>query len=209
MHSQYASPLLLLTPDEMKTADRLTIDGGIPGYQLMQEAGERIVELIEDAFSYARNICVLCGPGNNGGDGFVAAQRLKEEGKTVTLYLLGEASDLSGDAALAHADWTGETLSPELFRPDGADLIIDALFGAGLSRPVGGEAAKLIDQINASHAEVIAIDLPSGIDGRTGKVLGKAVQARCKRHLFPEKARASSSAWPHTLRRSFCWQYRD
>lgn len=187
MYNPHSSPLALLTPDEMGTADRLTIEAGTPGYQLMQQAGERIVELIDDAFSYARNIYVVCGPGNNGGDGFVAAQRLKENGKSVSLCLLGDAGNLSGDAALAHADWSGETLSPDLISLEGSDLIIDALFGAGLSRPVKGEASLLIDRMNENPAEIIAVDLPSGIDGRSGQVQGNAVEADASVTFFRKK----------------------
>jgi hydroxyethylthiazole kinase-like uncharacterized protein yjeF len=121
---------------------------------------------------------VLAGPGNNGGDGFVAARRLAESGYVVTVGLLAAREQLTGDAALAAASWTGasEALSPAM--ADDADLIVDALFGAGLDRPIEGIAAQTIDAVNVSRVPVVAIDLPSGVNGRDGRIMGTAIRAR-------------------------------
>ncbi len=166
--------LALLTTAEMTQADRLTIEGGTPGIDLMEAAGAGVADCALEADGVVH---VLCGPGNNGGDGFVAARLLTEEGREVRLFLLGERSALKGDAALAAARWQGpvEPLAP--IAVEGADVIIDALFGAGLTRPLEGVAAETVAAVNASDAIVIAVDVPSGLDGSTGKALGPVVEA--------------------------------
>ncbi len=166
----------LLTPAEMAEADRLTMVAGTAGYALMHSAGAAIAEAARDMAEDGR-ILVVAGPGNNGGDGFVAAEALRGAGRDVRVALLGERSALRGDAAHAAADYGGpvEVLGPttDLL----ADLVIDALFGAGLARPLDGEAARVVAALNASGTAVLAVDLPSGIDGRTGAVQGVAVRA--------------------------------
>jgi hydroxyethylthiazole kinase-like uncharacterized protein yjeF len=124
-------------------------------------------------------IAVLCGPGNNGGDGFVAARLLRERGHTVRVGLLGERTGLKGDAASMAARWGDavEPLSADCGVLAGADLIIDALFGAGLSRPLDGVAADVVAAINGSGKPVLAVDVPSGLDGSTGQANGAVVQA--------------------------------
>ncbi|MCM5552982.1 NAD(P)H-hydrate dehydratase [Pleomorphomonas sp. NRK KF1] len=175
---------LLLTPAEMSRADALTIAAGIPGERLMENAGYAVADVICARFSQGARAIVLCGMGNNGGDGFVVARVLKQRGLVVRVALaLSEgmtARDLKGDAAGAERAWRGETLpaTPELF--DGATVIVDALYGAGLSRDISGRDAELIAAVNVAHAEgarVYAVDLPSGIDGSTGEVRGTAVLA--------------------------------
>jgi hydroxyethylthiazole kinase-like uncharacterized protein yjeF len=167
----------LLTPRQMASADLLTITQGIPGIDLMERAGRAVADAAVRMVPLGQRIVVLCGPGNNGGDGFVAARILTERGYRVRLVLSGTRERLSGDAALAASRWTGPVEAPGAGRFDAAGLVIDALFGAGLDRPVEGEAATLILAINASGLPVIAVDLPSGISGLTGQVLGVAVQA--------------------------------
>ncbi len=120
---------------------------------------------------------VLCGPGNNGGDGFVAARLLAEHGYAVDLRLLGDRGALTGDVALAAGSWTGPVgpvFSGEL---PPCDLVIDALFGAGLSRDLDGDARALVEAVNAGGHPVLAVDIPSGIDGDTGAVRGAAIRA--------------------------------
>jgi len=167
----------LLTTAEMAEADRLTISGGVPGIDLMERAGAAVADFVSAAHLSGKRVVIVAGPGNNGGDGFVAARRLAERGFDVRLLLAGEASRLKGDAAEAASRWGGaiEAARPEIVCP--ADILIDALFGAGLDRPVEGAPREMIDAINAAGAHVVAVDLPSGINGDTGAVLGGAVQA--------------------------------
>lgn len=166
----------LLTSAEMGEADRLTIAGGTPGIDLMEAAGHAVADAV-CARLQGRSLVVVAGPGNNGGDGFVAARILAQRGHSVRLLLVGAREKLKGDAAQAAARWTGpvETAAPDGVPRDA--LIVDALFGAGLDRDVTGLPRAMIDVMNRAHAPVIAVDLPSGISGTTGAVMGAAVQA--------------------------------
>jgi hydroxyethylthiazole kinase-like uncharacterized protein yjeF len=168
--------LELLTPAEMAEADRLTIAAGTPGYALMSRAGAAVGEAARDMAEGGR-ILVIAGPGNNGGDGFVAAALLRRAGRDVRVALLGSRAALKGDAKQAAADYDGpwEEIGPAT--DFSADLIIDALFGAGLARPLEDEAARVVEAVNAGAAPVLAVDLPSGIDGRSGAVQGVAIRA--------------------------------
>ncbi|HKN27694.1 MAG TPA: NAD(P)H-hydrate dehydratase [Roseiarcus sp.] len=170
----------LLTPAEMGEADRMTIAAGTAGIVLMEAAGLAVAdEVLRVARSRGR-IAVLCGPGNNGGDGFVAARLLAERGYAVEFGLLGRREALRGDAAIA-ADRFFEEARPaadvDLRR---ADCVVDAIFGAGLARDVEGEALAIVERINAfarGGGRVVAVDVPSGLDGATGEVRGAAVEA--------------------------------
>jgi hydroxyethylthiazole kinase-like uncharacterized protein yjeF len=166
----------VLTTAEMERADRITIAAGTPGFALMLSAGQAVakaaMELVEEG-----PILVVAGRGNNGGDGFVAAAELAARGREVSVILLCERDSLQGDAALAARGWKYPVLP---FNPQAIGkpaLIIDALFGAGLNRPVKGEPHDMIEAINANGAPVLAVDLPSGINGDTGAVMGIAVRA--------------------------------
>jgi len=161
----------------MSAADRQMIASGTPGIDLMEHAGAAVARAAADDVKDGRRILVVCGPGNNGGDGFVAARILREQGFDVRLQLLGEADKLSGDAALAASQWTGkiEAFAPDLLAK--SDLVIDAIFGAGLSRDLKGEFRKAVEAINAANVPVVAVDVPSGIDGASGQVRGVAVRA--------------------------------
>ena len=172
-----ANPIEVLTPEEMAKADALTIAAGTPGITLMEAAGLAVAEAVHDLLPQGGRVAVMTGPGNNGGDGFVAARLLSEAGYEVTVGMLTARDRLKGDAGFAAAAWTGSSkgLAPAIV--DGADIIVDALFGAGLDRPVEGIAAQTIAAVNGAGVPVVAVDLPSGIDGRNGKVLGSAVQA--------------------------------
>lgn len=128
---------MLLTVSEMSRADRLTIKGGVSGETLMDAAGRSIA----DAICHRQPkgpVLVICGPGNNGGDGFVAARHLEDRGFAVRLTLLGDVASLKGDAALMAKRWTGKILpfDPKLCAE--SNIIIDAVFGAGLCRAVTG-----------------------------------------------------------------------
>jgi hydroxyethylthiazole kinase-like uncharacterized protein yjeF len=163
----------ILTVAEMGAADHAAIAAGIPGFALMQRAGRAVADMVRARWS-TRPVLVLCGPGNNGGDGFVAAEALKDAGWSVIVALMGERAGLKGDAALAAAAWTGETLAMEPSVVGRAELVVDAVFGAGLARPLGGVAADTLRAAEASGSPIIAVDLPSGLSGDTAKPLGYA-----------------------------------
>ena len=166
----------ILTPSEMGEADRLTIAAGTPGYSLMLNAGAAVAEAARDMAEDGR-ILVVAGPGNNGGDGFVAAEILRRAGRDVRVALLGARDALKGDAKRAAAGYGGPFEEIGSATDLSADLVIDALFGAGLARPLEGTAAEVVERLNAGGARVLAVDLPSGIDGRTGAAEGPAIRA--------------------------------
>jgi ADP-dependent NAD(P)H-hydrate dehydratase / NAD(P)H-hydrate epimerase len=167
----------VLTIEQMGRADRGAIAAGIPGITLMENAGGAVAGVIRARFP-ATPVAVLCGPGNNGGDGFVVARHLARAGWPLRLALLGARERLKGDAALACAAWEGkiEPLTPAVL--EGAGLVVDALFGAGLARPLEGDAAAVITAVRESGLPVVAIDVPSGVHGDSGAVLGTAAPAR-------------------------------
>jgi ADP-dependent NAD(P)H-hydrate dehydratase / NAD(P)H-hydrate epimerase len=169
--------LEVLTPAEMAEADRLTIAAGTPGIVLMEAAGAAVAEAALARLDPGGGILVLAGPGNNGGDGFVAARLLAEAGRKVRVALLGAGERLVGDAAIAAGRHGGpvELLTPATALD--ADLVVDALFGAGLARDLEGAAAASVASVNAAGIPVLAVDLPSGIDGGTGAVRGAAFRA--------------------------------
>jgi NAD(P)H-hydrate epimerase len=176
----------LLRVKEMYQADAATIAGGVPGLDLMEAAGAAIAETVQDALPDGA-VVVLCGPGNNGGDGFVVARLLTDAGRTVRLALLGSADKLKGDAAANAQRWTGDILPLEPTVIDGAAVVIDALFGAGLERPLEGVVRETVAALNASGLPVIAVDVPSGVHGDTGQVLGAAPQAAATVTFFRHK----------------------
>jgi NAD(P)H-hydrate epimerase len=176
----------LLTPQQMGEADRLTIAGGISGTALMEKAGLGVADAISRRWA-PRPLIVLCGPGNNGGDGFVAARVLAERGWPVRLALLGSVTALHGDAAEAAASWKGvvEPMTPAAL--DGATLVVDGIFGAGLTRPVEGAVRAVIQTLGERRLPVVAIDVPSGVDGASGEVRGIAPQATTTVTFFRKK----------------------
>ncbi|HEV3395908.1 MAG TPA: NAD(P)H-hydrate epimerase, partial [Xanthobacteraceae bacterium] len=152
----------LLTTAQMAEADRLTIAGGVAGMTLMENAGRAVADAVAARGPPGTPIVVITGPGNNGGDGFVAARLLAAEGHSVRVALLGDAAKLKGDAAEA-ARRFGGTIVPAFSQTlDGAGIVVDALFGAGLDRAVTGPAREMIAAMNACGAPIVAVDLPSG-----------------------------------------------
>jgi len=178
--------LALLSCAEMARADAAAISGGTPGIDLMEAAGRAVAEAVMERH-LPRPVVVLCGPGNNGGDGFVAARHLHAAGWPVRVALLGERAALRGDAALAAKAWSGpiEAAHPALL--EGKPLVVDALFGAGLSRPIDGVAGDLIDAMNAQALHVVAVDVPSGLHGDSGAVMARAPVAECTVTFFRAK----------------------
>lgn len=166
----------LLTVAEMYEADRRAIAGGVSGIALMEAAGLAVVSVIEKHYPQGA-VAVLCGPGNNGGDGFVIARLLKLQGWSVSVGFLGEMSALSGDAAEMAALWVGDVGPVNEDIALEATLVVDALFGAGLSRDISDDLAALMTTIYKHGIPVVAVDIPSGIDGLTGEVRGQAFRA--------------------------------
>lgn len=170
----------LLSPDQMGACDAFTIAQGTPGIDLMERAGTAVADQAAAMTPAGGSILVLAGPGNNGGDGYVAARLLAYQGYAVTVASLGDPEALNGDAHWAYQGWKGPVLRSEQVDADhlaGQDLLIDALFGAGLTRGLDGEAARLVSVLNDSGRSVLAVDLPSGLDGANGKALGAVVRA--------------------------------
>ncbi len=178
--------LVLLTCAEMAKADAGAIAGGIRGSELMENAGRAVADSVVGRYG-KRPVIVLCGPGNNGGDGFVAARHLRARGWNVRVAPLAPASSLKGDAAWAAGLWKGpeSVLSPALL--EGRPLVVDALFGAGLGRPIEGIAAEMIERINALKLSVVAVDVPSGLHGDTGAIMGVAPFAEVTATFFRAK----------------------
>ena len=170
----------------MGEADRLTTAGRVAGIELMENAGRKVADAVSRRWP-PQLVAVLCGPGNNGGDGFVAARVLAERGSPVRLALLGSVGALRGDAAQAAARWPGvvEALTPAAL--DGAGLVVDGIFGAGLARPVEGTTRAVIEAIGEQRLPVVAIDVPSGIDGASGEVRGTAPRAAVTVTFFRKK----------------------
>lgn len=180
---------VLLTTEEMARADRLAMESGIPGLILMESAGRAVAAEALRMVPAGGRIAVLCGPGNNGGDGYVAARALAECGYCVRLALLVPPERLTGDAAGMARLWQGQT---EAWDRVGAlvgwaDLVIDAMLGAGLKRPLDGEAAAAVEAINASGKLVLAVDVPSGLDGTSGAATGPVIRASATVTFFRRK----------------------
>lgn len=174
----------LLTPQEMAEADRQTIKAGIKdGFSLMLVAGRAVAEVAQGMFARNSPVAVLCGPGNNGGDGYVAAQLLLEAGLEVMCFASAPPQKGS-DAMRASLFYKGPVSDLGEFSAVSFGGVIDALFGAGLARDIHGSEAVAIDALNSSDVPVVAVDLPSGISGETGEVLGTAIRARATVTFF-------------------------
>lgn len=176
-----ALPVDIYSVASVRAIDRSAIDGeGIPGYTLMTRAGSAAVSEARERFPNARRWQVVCGAGNNAGDGYVVARLAAREGVRLSVVALVDPASLKGDAAKAYADfaaeggavtkWTGQ-LDPD------ADLVVDGLLGSGLERDVQGDFALAVAAINSHAGKVMALDIPTGIHGDTGHIMGFAVRA--------------------------------
>ncbi len=176
-----------LTPAEMGQADQATIRAGIyDGYRLMLNAGNAIARHLLRHFGDASEFHILCGPGNNGGDGYVVATILGASGAPVTLWATGEPKR-GTDAARAASDCPIKARDIAGFAPSPRCVIVDALFGAGLDRPVTGAAGAAITKANESGCRRVSVDIPSGLDGLTGQILGTAMRADTTISFFRKK----------------------
>lgn len=177
----------LLTPREMAEADRLSIAAGpFDGPALMERAGAAVAAVVLKRFPAASRVDVFCGPGNNGGDGYVIARLFAEAGVTVGLWRSG-APRPGTDAAGAAAACQLNAQPIEDFTPAPGSVVVDALFGAGLSKPIEGKLAAVMERLTASDVPVVAVDLPSGISGDSGAVLGTAIKADLTVTFFRKK----------------------
>jgi ADP-dependent NAD(P)H-hydrate dehydratase / NAD(P)H-hydrate epimerase len=158
----------IVSAAEMRAIDAATAAAGTPLLQLMENAGQAVAEYIESEYPTAERICVLCGKGNNGGDGFVIARRLENAGRKVKTYLLAKPADLKGDAAEAFARLETAAAAvyqeTELPKLDSFDLIVDALLGSGARLPLEGLYAAAVERMNASGIPIVAVDIPTGAD---------------------------------------------
>ena len=182
----------ILSTENMYEADRYAINQGVSALFLMTRAGQHVAAVVEALGMGPVRILALAGPGNNGGDAYVAATYLKQRGYSVSLIAIGKPQDADGEAGIVAAEWVraggiitpfrkGMTLPP-------SDVIIDGIFGAGLSRDIDGDLADLVHDINKHPAKVISIDVPSGVNGNTGLVMGTAVDAERTVTFFRPKS---------------------
>jgi NAD(P)H-hydrate epimerase len=182
--------LPVLDNDAMREADRCTIeDLGVPSLVLMENAAVGVVDAIRESFPDARRILVLCGPGNNGGDGFAAARHLHNGELDVQLCLLGDPERLSDDAAanrrlasafgvpVAIVDGDDLSLVESLLDDWPAELVVDAVLGTGTDRPLGGRLATLAELVNAAGLPVVAVDVPTGLNGSSAAIPGPCIEA--------------------------------
>ncbi|MHC4426561.1 MAG: NAD(P)H-hydrate epimerase [Planctomycetota bacterium] len=204
-----------MTRDQVRAFDAWAINTlGIPGVVLMENAGRSCVELIKDKLKdiASPKVCIFCGTGNNGGDGYVIARHLINSGFEVAVVVCGDRSKIKGDAKinldiLERMDRPVERLNPADGNvPDqvqgftaGADMIVDSLFGTGLSGQLSGEYKQLMESINACNCPILAVDIPSGLDCDAGEPLGVAIEAAWTvTFVAVKKGFTSASAAPYT-----------
>jgi ADP-dependent NAD(P)H-hydrate dehydratase / NAD(P)H-hydrate epimerase len=161
----------ILTVEEMNEVDRLAASSGMPTLTLMENAGRKVANEIAKRWSPCRTT-VFCGPGNNGGDGYVVARHLQARGYEVEVIAIGDIKSLKGDAASMAAAWKGKSRPFNPSEPIHGGLIVDAIFGAGLNRGLSPELSQLFEDIHMADVPVVAIDVPSGICGDKAKFIG-------------------------------------
>ncbi len=178
--------IVLLRVEQMAAADAAAIASGVSGLDLMEAAGSAVANQIRQRW-LPRPVAVLCGPGNNGGDGFVIARLLADDGWPVRLALLGDRKKLKGDAAINAERWSGDIEEVAAAILDDAPLVVDALFGSGLSKPLHGQALSIVEEINSRELDCVAVDMPSGVDGNSGEILGAAPFSKLTVTFFRRK----------------------
>lgn len=166
----------VLSAADTAVCDAYAVESGVASFSLMQTAGSRLAEAILQRWG-RRPALIACGPGNNGGDGYICAARLLAAGWPVTVAAMGDPEQLKGDARKAYLAWDGPVQSVEHADPSAFGLIVDALFGAGLDRPLTGAVAEFCQRVNASPGIVVAVDLPSGQKGDAAEADGPVIAA--------------------------------
>ena len=174
--------LSLLTGAQMRAAEQAAFARGLPSFEAMRRAGVAVADAIIARWpgAGAGDVHVLCGPGHNGGDGFITAAALRAAGYRVTVHAVRGKSDYGGDAARAAALWQGDVLKPDaaaIAALDRSAIVVDALFGIGLDRALEGETAALIEAVNRSAARGAAVDIASGVQADDGRIMGAAIDA--------------------------------
>ena len=170
--------LALLTTEQMQKADQLAVAAGVASLSLMEAAGRGVAQIVQDvAAGERRHVSILCGPGNNGGDGFVVARILQGAGFKVHVALLGSVHALKGDAREMAQRFKGDVHALSVSSLNHAEIVVDALFGAGLSRPLEGVAADVVAAANQLQVPIVAVDVPSGLNGDNGSADGAVIQA--------------------------------
>ncbi|MBS0366094.1 MAG: NAD(P)H-hydrate dehydratase [Proteobacteria bacterium] len=175
-----ALPVELYSTAQVRAADARAIAAGTPGYTLMKRAGEAALRCLRSRWPMAHRVVIACGPGNNGGDGYVLARFAQAAGLTVSALACGETAFLRGDARRAFEDWRASGGEPRPFAAEllrEGEVLVDALLGTGLAGPVRPEMVAVIAALNAAGRPLFALDIPSGLDGDSGQVHGVAVRA--------------------------------
>jgi len=176
-------PTAIYTAEQVRALDRYAIDRlGISGYTLMHRAAEAALRTLQRRWPAAKRIGIACGSGNNAGDGYVLARLAKAAGLEVIVVALCEPSRLQGDALTASKDFSSDGGAPIAWSKNvlpRSDVLVDAIFGTGLSRPLDEHLRECVEAINHSAIPVLALDIPSGLDANTGLVQGAAVKATC------------------------------
>ncbi len=190
----------LYTAAQTRELDRIAIEEcGIPGYTLMCRAGQAVFDLLRERWPRCRRPLIFCGPGNNGGDGYVVARLARQAGMEPVLIRVGDHTRLRGDARRAEEDFRavgGGSIGFRADEPPGGDLVIDAMLGTGLERPLGGEFRAAVEWINASGLPVLAVDIPTGLNADTGAVMGVAVEADATLSFIGRKRGLYTGAGP-------------
>ncbi|MDH3646167.1 MAG: NAD(P)H-hydrate dehydratase [Gammaproteobacteria bacterium] len=174
-------PVTIYRAAQVRELDRLAIEElGIPGYTLMYRAGEAAFRVLRRRWPRSRSLLVLCGAGNNAGDGYVLARVARSKGMNVTVAALVDPAKLSGDAQIAWETYQAAGGSVTEWQPEmleQADVVVDAILGTGLARTLADKPRELVEAVNASGADVLALDIPTGLHADTGRVMGAAIIA--------------------------------